>query len=86
MPLPKKPFKNKKLSPEKAYTTYYEIEYIDRLGTGLYRKSELSREELLRRYIKAGERRVDWGGIDRYQALAHAYDALKLIEGKGVRA
>lgn len=68
------------------HTTKKEIEFINGLGTfcidektGLTNKNGLNRrnhKQLLRNYIIAAEKRVEWSGIDRDKVIGHAMNRL----------
>lgn len=62
-----------------------EKEFIDLLGTGVLhelKEGEIwpSRMQLLARYIKALEKRVDWGVMMRKEVLAYARESLGKVQ------
>lgn len=52
-----------------------EIKFIDELGS--HSLNELSRIDLIRGYIDACKKRVNWCDMDRFKIMTHAYEALK---------
>jgi hypothetical protein len=62
-----------------AWTTEDELEYIDDIGNSSDAASvtNLSRRELINKYIKALNKRRDWLNINRKTVLTHAVKALK---------
>lgn len=64
------------------YDAASEIKFINGLGTyGIAEKegaNNKSREELLRGYLIAANKRTDWGHIDKHLVIQHA--KLKLLE------
>jgi len=59
----------------RGYTTENEKSFLDQLGNhGQYRRDPV---ELLRKYIKAGMARPDWGQMDKLVVLDHARALLR---------
>jgi len=64
-----------------SWKTKHEIEFLKNLGSNNShsdhrRRSELSRKELLERYIEAANLRADWGKINKKVALMMAHKFL----------
>lgn len=57
------------------WTTWDEKRFLN--GLGKHTGTELTRPELLERYIKASENRVEWDKIDKEEAFAHAQRLLR---------
>ena len=56
------------------FATEHEIEFIRSLGTN--HESKIQKYKLLRNYITASRRRVDWGAINNLKAIGFAIDEL----------
>ena len=64
-----------------------EKEFIDMIGTGMFYEAKInevwpSRMQLLARYIKALEKRADWGIMMRKEVLAYARQSLGNVQFK----
>jgi hypothetical protein len=63
-----------------SWSTTNELNFIDKLGTGRFSKSDRvlskTRIELLAGYIRGNEQRREWGTIDRRAVMSHAYATL----------
>ncbi len=57
------------------HSTAQEIKFIEKLGR-FVPSNVVSRPELLRRYVKAADKRIDWGDIDKEQAVQAAREEL----------
>ncbi len=60
---------------EESYTTKREKEFLKFLGLHWGKKS--SRAVLLRKYLKAAKKRINWGDIDSKEVIAYAKALLK---------
>jgi len=62
------------------FTTLHEIRFIESMGLSRPRNSNLfSRITLLEKYIKAAEKRTDWGVIDKDAVISTAQRLLKEV-------
>jgi hypothetical protein len=62
--------KKKIESESRPHTTDTEIKFIS--GLGSWRRTPGNNAVLVKKYLKAAERRVRWGGIDKDQVLKFA--------------
>tara|TARA_R110000803_G_scaffold98545_1_gene166618 strand:+ start:248 stop:490 length:243 start_codon:yes stop_codon:yes gene_type:complete len=61
----------------RTFATQHEKKFIKGLGS-FCEEQYLGREELLRKYIKASMKRVNWGDVDQYKTLVYASNCLKV--------
>ena len=64
------------MSTSANFATEHEIEFIRSLGTNNKEAAKMPRHQLLRNYIAASRRRVDWGAINNLKAIGFAIDEL----------
>ncbi|TXH43741.1 MAG: hypothetical protein E6Q97_33635 [Desulfurellales bacterium] len=62
-----------------AHTTDDELRFIDEIG--VFSRCDFSIQQLLRGYISAAKRRVDWGCIDAAAVIARAEKRLAGLGG-----
>ncbi len=60
------------------YATPEEKEFIKKLGT-FNENHKFDRKDLLRKYLKAAEKRVKWGLIDKEKAIIYAKRILQQV-------
>ena len=64
------------MSTSTSFSTEHEIEFIRSLGTNNKEAAKMPRHQLLRNYITASRKRVNWGAIDRSKAIGFACEEL----------
>jgi len=78
---------NEKRPP--AYSSQDEIRFIEGLGTWAPKHraaTEYTPEDILRRYLKAAERRVSWGTVDPLLIISFARKRLEEMRARsGIR-
>lgn len=59
------------------YKTDHELNFINKLGTFSKHGKEISRQQLLKGYIRTSKLRTKWDGIDQIEAVWHCGELLK---------
>lgn len=62
-----------------SFSTEHEIEFIRSLGTN--RESKIPKHKLLKNYIEASRKRVNWGDINKWKAVGFACEELDRERG-----
>lgn len=66
----------------KYYGTLCEIDFIKKLGTGIFRgrSMSMSRLEMLKGYLSGALKRVNWGAIDREEVIRQTENQIFIEE------
>jgi hypothetical protein len=66
---------------EKSWSTEKEINFLSEakqftIGHSHYSTKDLSRKEMLSRYLEGAKKRTDWSGMDKHAIIAHVHQLL----------